>query len=135
MDNKTIIESYKEHTFELERYDIKYVEISPDNFDFDTYERGENYYQYFDKAFISYEDLIFYLKDNCFHKTDEEILDSFVSDDEGKFINELAEKRDPEYYNSDNFDFDTYERDNAIYTGEFEKIPCIETGKFLIFRR
>ena len=64
MDNKTIIESYKEHTFELERYDIKYVEIG-----------------------------------------------------------------------SDNFDFDTYERDNAIYTGEFEKIPCIETGKFLIFRR
>tara|TARA_R100000234_G_scaffold23785_1_gene13618 strand:+ start:1755 stop:2129 length:375 start_codon:yes stop_codon:yes gene_type:complete len=124
MDKKTIIESYKEHTFDLERYDIKYVEIG-----------GENYYQYFDKDFISYEDLIFYLKDNCFHKTDEEILDSFVSDDEGKFINELAEKRDPEYYNSDNFDFDIYERDNAIYTGEFEKIPCIETGKFLIFRR
>ena len=124
MDKKTIIESYKEHTFDQSRYNIKIVEIG-----------GENYYQYFDKDFINPEDLIFYLKDNCFHKTDKEILDSFVSDDEGKFINELAEKRDPEYYNSDNFDFDTYERDNAIYTGEFEKIPCIETGKFLIFRR
>ena len=72
------------------------------------------------------------------HLTDEEIFDLFESDDEGKFINEWSEKLDPEYYNSDDFDFDLFEEIHEIYTKNWEKIPRIDSSSEydrLIFRQ
>ena len=69
------------------------------------------------------------------NKTDNEIIELYVSDDEGGFINELAQKSCPSYYETDDFDFDIFEKDYGVYTCFFEKIVCVETLDFLIFER
>ena len=68
-------------------------------------------------------------------KSDSEIIELYVSDDEGGFINELAAQSCPSYYETDDFDFRIFERDYGVYTCFFERIVCVETLDYLIFKR
>ena len=144
---KLIIESYKDAKFDIDHYQVRcnegeghYQHLNPiyDGTYWDN--KGEiDWDKAFDNTtFPSYEDLVDHLKNNFFPISDDEIFDLFESDDEGKFINEWAEKLDPEYYNSDDFDFDLFEEIHEIYTKNWEKIPRIDSSSEydrLIFRQ
>ena len=63
------------------------------------------------------------MRDRSASMTDAEIIALYLSDDDGKFINEYAETNDRQWYDSDNFDFDEYIRENS------SEIPSVNSEK------
>ena len=66
------------------------------------------------------------LRDRSASMTDAEIIALYLSDDDGKFINEYAEKNDRQRYDSDTFDFDEYLREKS---SEFVVVPSVNPEK------
>jgi len=66
------------------------------------------------------------MRDRSASMTDAEILLLYLSDDDGKFINEYAEKNDRQWYDSDTFDFGEYFREKSF---EFIVIPSVNPEK------
>ena len=66
------------------------------------------------------------MRDRSASMTDAEILALYLSNDDGKFINEYAETNDRQWYDSDNFDFNQYIREKSF---EFIVIPSVNPEK------
>tara|TARA_R100001163_G_C5056286_1_gene192698 strand:+ start:1481 stop:1801 length:321 start_codon:yes stop_codon:yes gene_type:complete len=66
------------------------------------------------------------MRDRSASMTDAEILALYLSNDDGKFINEYAETNDRQWYDSDTFDFDEYIREKSF---EFIVIPSVNPEK------